>query len=57
MKRVVAWVLFGLAIFGIVKAAQAFKNPWAMPSPASVVLDKLPQAHEGCKDSKDCFHD
>jgi hypothetical protein len=62
MKRVVAWVVFGLCVWGVFTAARAYKNPWAgLSSAVSVVpvpvVNMLPPAHSGCKDSKDCFHE
>ena len=62
MKRILAWVVLGLAIWGVVTAAKAFKNPFAAMSLSGVVspvpvVNMLPPAHTGCKDSKDCFHD
>lgn len=54
MKRVFAWVVFALVLFGVAKAVQAFKNPWAVPSIAgSSVLPHLPPAAKGC--GGDCF--
>jgi len=54
MKKIISWVVFALVVFGVFKAAQAFKNPWNLPSPAAMVL---PAASTGCADSRDCFHD
>jgi hypothetical protein len=59
MKRVVAWVVFGLVVWGVVTAARAYKNPFAsmlVVSPVPVV-NMLPPAHTGCNDSKGCFHE
>lgn len=56
MKRIAAWAVFALVLFGVVKAAQAFKNPWAVPAVPSIA-SVLPLPHQGCTQSKDCFHD
>lgn len=52
MKRVVAWVVALLALWGIVKAADAWQNPWAsvLSAPAVVnpVLQGLPSSPVGC---------
>jgi len=50
--RIFSWVIAALCVFGVVKAVQAFKNPWSLPSavglPAGGVLGKLPPASAGC---------
>ena len=50
MKRVIAWVLFAGAVYGIYLAAHAFKNPLTAVSvmPTSPVISNLPPASNGC---------
>jgi len=45
--RVFSWLVAALCVFGVVKAVQAFKNPWDV-SLSSPVLSNLPPAAAGC---------
>jgi len=54
MMRVFSWCIAALVVFGVVKAVESFKNPWAVPSvPAAGVLSILPPASDGCGKSCD----
>lgn len=57
MKRVIAWVVFAIAVYGVYVAAHAFKNPWSSGVQVAPIASLLPPAHDGCASSKDCFHD
>lgn len=50
-NRILTWVVFLLAVFGIVKAVQAFRNPWAIETPPAIIK-ALPVTPPGC--GEDC---
>ena len=54
-KRVVAWALFLLAVYVVVKAAAGLRNPWEVPIPAPAVLSVLPAQPDGCNKTKGCL--
>jgi len=47
-KRLFVWVLFLAAVFGVYKAVQAFRNPWAVDT--SAITEKLPVTPIGCSE-------
>lgn len=51
MKRVVAWVVFVLMLVVVVRAASAWRNPWAPANfqPSAEAL-RIP----GCADKPEC---
>ncbi len=54
-KRVVAWALFLLVVYVLVKAASGLRNPWEVPIPAPAVLSVLPDQPDGCNKAKGCL--
>lgn len=57
MKRVIAWVVLAIVIYGVYEAASTFKNPWAAGVQVAPIAALLPPASDGCASSRDCFHD
>ena len=50
-KRIITWALFLLVVFGVVKAVQAFRNPWAIDT-TPAIIKALPVTPAGC--GEDC---
>ena len=53
MKRALAWVVVGLAVVGVYRAASTWTNPWAVVTLPNPVLSSLPKAAPGCGEK--CF--
>lgn len=54
-KRLVAWAVFLLVVYVVVKAAAGLRNPWEVPIPSPAVLSVLPAQPDGCDKSKGCL--
>lgn len=48
MKRALAWVVVGVVVVGVYRAASAWTNPWAVSALPNPVLANLPKAAPGC---------